>query len=153
MVTISFEHLVENITKSTLELQNQRLRFFAKVDITVRLKILRYQKSQFHKLKTKYVDIENEILTFASLVLGIQQAMNEMDNLDMNVAKTRGKISRRKTKRDKLLTYFAIINELKTEKQMSFREIAKYLQKYHKFEVAHSTIHDLWIEVTTNTLL
>lgn len=47
-------------------------------------------------------------------------------------------------KKDKLIGKWALIKELKTVKKLSWREISQYLKKYHKLDVAHSTIYDLW---------
>ena len=54
----------ETITKLNQESQNQRLRLFAKVDISTKLKILDKQKELFHKLKSAYSDIDNVILGY-----------------------------------------------------------------------------------------
>ena len=43
-MTIDKERVIENITKLSLEQQNQHLRLFAKVDLATKLKILEYQK-------------------------------------------------------------------------------------------------------------
>ena len=62
---------VESITKLNQESQNQRLRLFAKIDITTKLKILASQKQLFHKLKSVYSDVDNTVLTLASLILAV----------------------------------------------------------------------------------
>ena len=49
----------ETITKMNQESQNQKLRLFAKVDITTKLKILASQKQLFHKLKNSHADVDN----------------------------------------------------------------------------------------------
>ena len=53
----------EIITKLNQESQNQKLRLFAKFDIQTKLKIIVNQKQLFHKLKQKYSDVDNNILT------------------------------------------------------------------------------------------
>ncbi|MDY0194328.1 MAG: hypothetical protein RBR93_12515, partial [Aliarcobacter butzleri] len=55
--------VVENITKQTYESQNQKLRFFTRVDLPVKLQILQHQKQLFHKLKSAYCDVDNAVLT------------------------------------------------------------------------------------------
>ena len=65
---------IETITKLNQESQNQRLRLFAKVDISTKLKILEKQKELFHKLKGAYSDIDNSVLT-----LSLSKNWNKVD--------------------------------------------------------------------------
>ncbi len=141
------EIVVENITKQSLEAQNQKLRLFAKVDITTKLKIIERQKPIFHKLRSTCSDVENAILTLASLILAIDNVVKELDTVNLNTIKLKNKSVRQKAKRDRLLGYWAIIRTLKLEQDLSFRQIAQYLKKYHKLEVAHSTLYRLWSEL------
>ena len=143
--------ICESITKLNLESQNQRLRLFAKVDITTKLKILTSQKQLFHKLKSAYGDKDNTILTLASLVLAVDLVAKELDDVNLNAIKLRGKNNKAKIKRQKVLGYWAIVRALKLEQNMSFRDIATYFAKYHKLEVSYSTIYELWNELEKHT--
>lgn len=143
--------ICESITKLNLESQNQRLRLFAKVDITTKLKILTSQKQLFHKLKNTHGDVDNTILTLASLILAIDTVANELDDVNLNAIKLRGKNNKAKIKRQKMLGYWAIVRTLKLEQNMSFRDIATYFAKYHKLEVSYSTIYELWNELENHT--
>lgn len=138
---------IEIITKLDLKSQNQQLRLFAKVDIATKLKILEHQKQLFHKLKNIHGDNDNAVLTLASLILAVDNIAKELDGVNLNAIKLRCKSAIYKAKRDRLLGYWAIIRTLKIEQSMSFRQIAEYLKKYHKFEVAHSTVYELWNEL------
>lgn len=139
--------VVENITKQTYESQNQQLRLFTRVDLPMKLQILQLQKPIFHKLKSTYTDVDNAILTLASLILAIDSIVKEIDKVNFNAIKIRGKNHKAKIKREKVLSYWAIIKTLKLEQKMSFRQIAKYFQKYHKFEISHSMIQKTWNEL------
>ena len=134
----------ESITKMNQESQNQKLRFFAKVDITTKLKILTSQKQLFHKLKSSYGDIDNTVLTLCSLILAIDLIVKELDNVTLNAIKLRGKNCKIKIKRQKVLGYWAIVRSLKLEQNMSFRNISAYFAKYHRLDVSYSTIFELW---------
>lgn len=140
---------IEHLTKLSTELQNQKLRLFARVDITTKLKILERQKPIFHKLKGAYSEIDNAVLTLASLILAIYDVLKEFDAVNLNALKLKHKSIRQKAKRDRLLGYWAIIRTLRFEQKLSFREISQYLKKYHKLEVAHSTLYRLWSELET----
>ena len=142
--------LFEKITKIDQEAQNQKLRLFAKVDFETKIQILEQQKQIFHKLKTNYSDIKNEILTFASLILAINKVVKKLDDVNLNAIKLRSKNNKSKIKRQKLLSYWAIARTLKLEQNMSFRDIATYFAKYHKFQISYSTIFEMWNEIENN---
>ena len=141
----------ESLTKLNQDSQNQKLRLFAKVDITTKLKILDLQKQLFHKLKSVHSDVDNTVLTLASLILAIDTVVKGLDDVNLNAIKLRGKNSKTKVKRQKLLGYWAIVRTLKLEQNMSFRDIATYFAKYHKLDVSYSTVYELWNELENNT--
>lgn len=141
----------ERITKLNSESQNQKLRLFAKVDITSKLKILEYQKQLFHKIKSTYSDVDNIVLTLSSLILAIDRFEKEIDAVNLNSIKLRGGKIKGNIKRQKVLGYWAIVRTLKLEQNMSFREISAYFEKYHKLKVSYSTIYELWNELVNNT--
>ncbi|WP_368031281.1 hypothetical protein [Arcobacter sp. s6] len=140
----------ETITKLNQECQNQRLRLFAKVDISTKIKILALQKQLFHKLKNAHSDVDNTILTLSSLILAVNSVEKEFDDVNLKAIKLRAKNSKTKVKRQKVLGYWAIVRTLKLEQNMSFRDIATYFAKYHRLEISYSTIHALWIELENN---
>ena len=138
---------IETITKLNQESQNQRLRLFAKVDISTKLKILDLQKQLFHKLKSVHSDVNNTVLTLCSLILAVDTIEKKLDDVNLNAIKLRGKNIKTKVKREKVLGYWAIVRSLKLEQNMSFRDISAYFAKYHKLDVSYSTIYDLWNEL------
>ena len=142
--------ICESITKLNLESQNQNLRLFARIDLQTKLQIFQLQKQLFHKLKNTHGDVDNTILTLTSLVLAIDAVAKELDEINLNAIKLRGKNNKAKIKRQKVLGYWAIVRTLKLEQNMSFRDIATYFAKYHKLEVSYSTIYELWNELENN---
>ena len=140
----------ETIVKMNQQSQNQKLRLFAKVDITTKLKILDLQKQLFHKLKNAHSDVDNAILTLSSLILAVDSVEKEFDDVNLKAIKLRAKNSKTKVKRQKVLGYWAIVRTLKLEQNMSFRDIATYFAKYHKLEVSYSTVYELWNELENN---
>lgn len=150
-MSLDDEKSIETITKFSLEIQNQNLRLFARVDLQTKLQILQLQKQLFHKLKNIHSDVDNTILTLASLILAIDTVAKEIDGVNLNAIRMRGKNNKAKIKRQKVLGYWAIVRTLKLEQNMSFRDIATYFAKYHKLDVAHTTIHGLWKELENHT--
>ena len=143
--------LLEELTKHSLESQDQKLRFLAKVDLDTKLKIFQYQKLLFHKLKSAHGDIDHTVLTLSSLILAIDNVTKEIDSINLNAIKLRAKNNKTKIKRHKVLGYWAIVRTLKLEQKMSFRNIATYFAKYHKLEVSYSTIYEIWNDLENNT--
>lgn len=141
---------IEQVTNFSQELQNKLLRLFARVDITTKLKILKLQKLLFHRLKSKFKEVSNEVLTLSSLILAIDKSMKNLDDVNFNTIKLRGKNERSKIKRERLLGYWAIVRQLKLDENLSFRDIATYFEKYHRFEVSYSTIYLMWSELENN---
>lgn len=144
-------NICEVLTKISLESQNQKLRYFAKVELSTKLEIFQYQKQLFHKLKSVHSDVDNTILTFSSLILAIDSVIKKLNIINLNAIRIRGKNNKIKIKRQKVLDLWAIVRTLKLEQNMSFRDISSYLKKYHKFEVSYSTIYELWNELENNT--
>ena len=140
----------EIITKMNSNSQNQRLRLFAKVDISTKLKILALQKQQFHQLKNAHRGIDNVILTLSSLILAIDAIEKEFDDVNLNAIKLRAINSKVKIKRQRILGYWAIVRTLRLDQKMSFRDISVYFHKYHKLKVSYSTIYELWNELENN---
>ncbi len=143
--------IISALTKYPILKHNQNLRLFARVDLQTKLQILQLQKQLFHKLKSTHRDFDNTILTLASLVLAIDTVAKELDNINLNAIKLRGKNNKAKIKRQKVLGYWAIVRTLKLKQNMSFRDIATYFAKYHKLQVSYSTIYELWNELENNT--
>ena len=54
------------------------------------------------------------------------------------------------SKRDKLISYWAVIKTLKNDEKYSFRLISAYLKKHYKFEVTYGSIYKLWTEFENN---
>lgn len=142
---------IETLTQMSEEIQNKQLRFFARVNLEMRLKILSNQKQIFHKFKGLRPNTDNALLTLSSLLIAIKEESNSLDPIDLNLIKLRGKNNKRKMKRDILLGYWAIIKKLKNNENMSFREISQYLYKYHHQEISHSSIYAVWKEVEETT--
>lgn len=138
----------ETITKMNQESQNQKLRLFAKVDITTKLKILDQQKQLFHKFKSIYCDVDNKILTLTSLIIATEEVLNKVDEVNLKAMKLRlNNIKKQNLKREKLLSYWSIVRTLRLEQNMSFRDISNYLVKYHRFLVSYSIIYKTWNEI------
>jgi len=145
--------LQQNITKLlkiTEEEQKQALRKFSKMTLESRIKVFTEHRSLFYTLKNEHMNTDPPLLSYASLILAINQYINNIAEIDKNTLDIRAKSIRKFAKRERLLSKWALIQELKNVKDLSFRQIAQYLKKYHKLDVVHSTIHGLWKELENN---
>jgi hypothetical protein len=138
----------EIITKMNQETQNQMIRTFTKLDISVKVDVFKEQKVIFHKLKNIHFITDNSILTYASFVLAIEVVIKNTNRVNLKAIKLRTKNAKKQNqKREKLLSYWSVIKTLKLEQNYSFREISDYLLKYHRFEVSYSLIYQTWNEI------
>lgn len=136
--------IIIGILHISTEQQNQLLRFFVRLDVDKKLNILRMQRDSFYALRQTNKEVEISILTYCSLILAIQKQYKSLSALDKNVITLNAKKISKSYKKEKLIGYWAVIKELKNTKKQSFRQIAQYLKKYHRLEVAHSTLYELW---------
>lgn len=137
----------EIITKMNQETQNQMIRTFTKLDISVKVDVFKEQKVIFHKIKNIHFNVDNSILTYASFVLAIKLIVSKTNEVNLKAIKLRTKNTKKQNqKREKLLSYWSVIKTLKNEQNYSFREISDYLLKYHRFEVSYSLIYQIWNE-------
>ena len=138
----------EIITKMNQETQNQMIRTFTKLDISVKVDVFKEQKVIFHKLKNIHFITDNSILTYASFVLAIEVVIKNTNQVNLKAIKLRTKNAKKQNqKREKLLSYWSVVKTLKLEQNYSFREISDYLLKYHRFEVSYSLIYQTWNEI------
>lgn len=152
MNTTLLENQVIQLLKSTNEEQKQTLRVFLKMPLESRVKIFEGHKKMIYILKDKHREVDISILSYASFVLAVNQYITNTTDIDKNTLDLRAKSMRKFAKREKLISKWALIKELKNVKGLSFRQIAKYLKKYHKLEVVHSTVYDLWKELEDNRI-
>lgn len=138
----------EIITKMNQETQNQMIRTFTKLDISVKVDVFKEQKVIFHKLKNIHFITDNSILTYASFVLAVEVVIKNTNQVNLKAIKLRTKNAKKQNqKREKLLSYWSVIKTLKNEQNYSFREISDYLLKYHRFEVSYSLVYQTWNEI------
>ncbi|MFA5454780.1 MAG: hypothetical protein WC272_05625 [Sulfurimonas sp.] len=152
MSELSNHNTVVRLLKKTDEEQKSILRAFASIPLESKVIIMELNRDVFYPLKQENKDVPLPILSYVAMILAIEQYRDQTSGLDKNVIDVRAKSFRKQPKRDKLLGKWALVKLLKNDENLSFRQISNYLQKYHKLNVVHSTIYDLWneLEVTKN---
>lgn len=144
------EEIVQRLTKLSMEQQSYLCRMYSKFNTQTRVQIEDTKRPIFHKLRSVNQDINNSTLSLAAWFMALESFMKKTDTIKLKLVKEGSKRSRMQKKREKLLSYWAIVKTLRVDEQMSFREMSQYFFKYHKFEVSYSTIHGLWTELESN---
>ena len=139
--------IVVRLLKKTDEEQKSILRAFASIPLESKVIIMELNRDVFYPLKQENKDVPLPILSYVAMILAIEKYRAQTSKLDKNIINVRAKSFRKQPKREKLLGKWAIIKSLKNDEGLSFRQIATYLQKYHKLSVVHSTIYDMWCEL------
>lgn len=143
-MTLNDEKELQILTKKPLSEQNRLLKLFAKLSLAQRKEIVAKQCPIFHTLKdAKGKEFNNETLTLASQIIAIERYENTLNEYELKVIKYKEKKANKNNKTGKLLLIWAIVKDLKINKEMSFREIADYLTD-SKFEVSYSLVYREW---------
>lgn len=141
---MEIEKVLQVIIKQTLEQQNQLLRYYSKLPLESKVNIMEIKRKLFYKIHQNNSVTPIGVLLYAALILSIEKFKDEISEIDKNTLEIRSKEFRKQPKREKLISYWALVKSLKNDKDLSFRQISTYLEKYHKFRVAHSVIYELW---------
>ena len=138
------QNTLEVLLTQTVAQQNQYLRYLIKLPSENKVKVMELNRNIFHSLRQVNGNVSLSILSYAALILSIKKFQNEINQVDNNALKLRAKSIRRQPQKDRVIGYWALIKTLKNNNNLSFRQIKKYLKKYHKFEVSHSVIYETW---------
>lgn len=148
------EKELQYITKKPPYEQKRLLKLFVKLTLAQKKEVLKKQRSFFHILKnSNNKNYDNETLTLASQIKAIEEFSNSLDNNESKLIKFISKKADKNNKTQKLLTYWAIVKQLKNEKDMSFRKISDFLQKSYRQEFSYSLIHKIWVKIEKKEVL
>jgi hypothetical protein len=137
--------------------------------INAKLEVMSNHRKLLYKLKQMHDEVNIFIVSYSALLIALQiykverDKLNKLDISDLSLDEIRNITSqkaklfmqkkfRSQTKKERLLGYWAIVKTLKADEQYSFRNIKKYLKKYHQFEVSYSLIAKVWNEIETKRI-
>ena len=135
---------LEVILKQTQEQQNQQLRYFVRLPIENKVRVMALNRNIFHTLRQVNANTPLSLLSYSSLILSIKKFKDETNEVDTNASKLRAKSIRRRPQKEKLIEHWALVKTLKNDNNLSFRQIKEYLKKYHKIKISHSVIYETW---------
>lgn len=136
--------IVEQLLKLNNEQQKTFLRFFSKVKLEDKILIMDGSRKFFYALRDKNKGVQIGLLSYCSHILAIKAYQNEIDSVDQNLINLRAKSFRKPRKKEIVLNKLSLINELKKDKGLSYKQIVVYLKRYHKIEVSESTVFNVY---------
>lgn len=155
------KHKLDFMTKISIDDRQKSLRWLSRQNDLVIYDVFKLQKSHFHRLKSQNIDDDLLLLSAASLFLALKEVISMSNPVKRKnrsadfgflrqISKNRAKQFRKprqKIKFEKLLNLQSVVITLIEAEKYSYRNVSKYLEKYHKFEVSHTTIGDFYVEL------
>ncbi len=142
----------ERATKLSRREQKKVINWFNKQPLELQIDIFKEQKNQFFILKNS--DFKEYLLSIISFYLAVTKFYNldtyvSVKNKTMKLNKQPQKnyrVQKLKVKREKLLNIWSKIQSLKKE-GYSFRDIEIHIKQRHRFNVSHTYIRKVWLEI------
>lgn len=137
------------------------LRWLAHQNDLIVYEVFKLKKNHFYRLKNEGRHAEPVLIDVVALYLAIKETISQLkvsnrknrsDNFGFlrKIGDTRAKQLRKprfNVKREKLLNLHGVIKSLVEEKSYSYREVAKYLKTYHRFDVSHTAIRGFYLKI------
>jgi hypothetical protein len=120
---------------------------FADFDIETRNIIFKMQRTNFHKLKERYKDCDNETLSQSSLIISIREYIQSIPQEKREMQKFMKKFTKQAKKERMLLERWPRIRKAILEDKVSFRGLAIFLNEKYHIQVNHSYINKIWNKI------
>ena len=139
--------ICETITKLDVRGIKKAFKEFADFDIDARNEIFKIQRTHFHRLKVIHKDCDNETLSQSALVTAVKEYIKSMTPEKREIQKFRNKFRKQGQKERMLLERWSRIRKAILEDNISFREIAIFLNEKYHIQVNHSYVYKIWKKV------
>ena len=143
------EAVVIRLLQMSEDQQKIVIRKFSKLSFEQKMQVFSNHGKNFYALKQKKVELENAVLSYIALIQAISTYVHSETEI-IKISKIKNGYKRSQSKSDKLIERWSLIKELRHDYKLSFRDISKYLMKYHKIKIAHSTIYTVWQNLEQN---
>lgn len=157
---VNISNKITAYTKLSLEKRQKVLRWLARQNESILHFAFQKQKEHFFVLSKKDEN-DKSILYVAALYLAANELYNAQSGLNSksksnniddiaNLTSLQAKAFKKthiSHKYDKLVNIQAKIIALIESENFSFREVARFLEKYHRLEVSHTLIHRFYQEM------
>ena len=139
--------ICETITKLDARGIKKALMEFADFDIEIRNEIFKIQRTNFHKLKEKHKDCDNETLTQSSLVISIREYIQSISPEKREMQKFMKKFTKQGKKERMMLERWPRIRKAILEDKLSFRKLEIFLNEKYDMDVTQSYICKIWNKI------
>lgn len=157
--------IVERMTKVNQIDQTKQISYFSRCPLGIRLEIFEKHRDVFHRLREIYREEASfSDISYCSLILAIglirakekallkksfgEMSLDEIRDLSSyQVKKFVEKTTKRAEKREKLISYWSLVRDLKINHGLSFEKISMFLLKKRKFKISASYIYECWNEL------
>ena len=137
----------EALTRLDVKGIKKALMEFADFDIEIRNEIFKMQRTNFHKLKERHKDCDNETLSQSALVISIREYIKSILQEKREMQKFMKKFTKQGKKERMLLERWSRIRKAILEENVSFRQLAIFLNDKYHIQVNHSYIHKIWNKI------
>ena len=139
--------ICETITKLDAKGIKKALMEFADFDIDERNEIFKMQRANFHKLKERHKDCDNETLSQSSLIISIREYIQSIPQEKREMQKFMKKFTKQAKKERMLLERWPRIRKAILEDKVSFRGLAIFLNEKYHIQVTQSYINKIWNKI------
>lgn len=136
----------ETITKLDARGIKKALMEFADFDIDARNEIFKMQRANFHKLKERHKDCDNETLSQSALVISIREYIKLIPQEKREMQKFMKKFTKQ-GKKERMLERWPRIRKAILEDKLSFRKLEIFLNEKYDMDVTQSYINKIWNKI------
>ena len=138
--------ICETITKLDAKGIKKALNEFADFDIEIRNEIFKMQRANFHKLKERHKDCDNETLSQSALVISIREYIKLIPQEKREMQKFMKKFTKQ-GKKERMLERWPRIRKAILEDKLSFRKLEIFLNEKYDMDVTQSYINKIWNKI------
>ncbi len=153
---------VSTLTK-TDEVSRQRLlKWLAKQPHPIRIEAMGLMVASYHQIKEEHLNqAERYYAALCTALKGMRQAEKGLSRKSpdhdlkavakitkIQAARIRAQRTRKSSpKRKRLMDMWGLVEQLRTQEHLSFREISGFLKRYKHFEISYIHIRNIWAEL------
>jgi hypothetical protein len=150
------------LTKTDAVSRQRLLKWLAKQPDPVRIEAMGLMAASYHQIKEEHLNqAERYYAALCTALKSMRQVEKGLSRKSpghdlkpvaritkIQAARVRAQRTRKSSpKRKRLMGMWGLVEQLHTNEQLSFREIAKFLKTYKHFEISYIHIRNIWVEL------